>query len=92
MHNHFGEPERGLTSNTRGVVMQNTIEITRLSRKEKLRIMEAIWENLSTDPEQVESPDWHRHALEDTERRVSSGQEKTMDWSEAKNELRNRFE
>ena len=72
--------------------MQNAIEIAHLSRKEKLRIMEAIWEDLSTDQEQVESPDWHRHALEDTERRVSLGQDKIVDWSEAKNELRKRFE
>lgn len=72
--------------------MQNTIEITHLSRKEKLRIMEAIWEDLATDQKQVESPAWHRHALEDTERRVSSGQEEILEWSEAKNELRKRFE
>jgi len=72
--------------------MQTAIEIAHLSRKEKLRIMEAIWEDLSADQKQVESPAWHRYALKDTERRVSSGQEEILEWSEAKNELRKRFE
>jgi len=72
--------------------MQNTIEIKHLSRKEKLRIMEAIWEDLLREDEEVESPDWHQKALQETERRVSSGQEKIVDWQAAKKELRERFE
>jgi len=53
--------------------------------------MEAIWEDLSNDQEQVESPDWHRHALQETKRRLSSGREKIVDWPDAKKELRKRF-
>jgi hypothetical protein len=37
--------------------MSNTIEIKHLSREEKLRVMEAIWEDLSIEEEQVKSPD-----------------------------------
>ena len=72
--------------------MQNTVEIKQLSREEKLRVMEAIWEDLSTEDELIESPEWHKDALQETERRLSSGQEKIMEWRDAKNELRNRFE
>ena len=72
--------------------MQNTIEIRHLSREEKLRVMEAIWEDLLTDEEQVESPDWHQKALKETESRLSSGQEKIVYWQDAKRELRKRFE
>jgi len=72
--------------------MSNTIDIGHLSREEKLRIMEAIWEDLSREDEQVESPEWHREALEETDRRRQSGQEGVVDWQEAKKELRNRFE
>ncbi|MCD4777836.1 MAG: addiction module protein, partial [Desulfobacterales bacterium] len=53
--------------------MQNTIEIKHLSREEKLRIMEVIWEDLSREDEKVESPDWHQKALQETERRLSLG-------------------
>jgi len=72
--------------------MQNTIEIKHLSREEKLRVMEAIWEDLSNEEEQIESPDWHKKALQETEHRFSSGQEKIVDWQDAKKELRKRFE
>jgi hypothetical protein len=72
--------------------MQNTIEIKHLSREEKLRMMEAIWEDLSKEEEQVESPDWHKKALQETEHRLSEGQEKIVDWQDAKKELQKRFE
>ena len=72
--------------------MQNDIEIKHLSREEKLRVMEAIWEDLSREDEEVESPGWHQKALQETERRHSGGQEKIVDWQAAKKELRNRFE
>jgi len=73
-------------------IMQNTIEIKQLSREEKLRVMEAIWEDLSNEEDQIESPDWHKKALQETERRLSSGQEKIVDWQDAKKDLRKRFE
>ena len=72
--------------------MSNVIEIKKLSREEKLRVMEAIWEDLSREDEQVESPDWHREALQETDQRHRSGREKIRDWHDAKKELRKRFE
>ena len=72
--------------------MQNTIEIKQLSREEKLRVMEAIWEDLSNEEDQIESPDWHKKVLQETECRLSSGQEKIVDWQYAKKDLRKRFE
>jgi len=72
--------------------MPNTIEIKNLSKEEKLRVMEAIWEDLSRDEEAVESPDWHREALQETKSRVNSGEEAAIDWHQAKNDLRKRFE
>ncbi len=56
--------------------MQNIIEIKQLSREEKLKVMEAIWKDLSDEEEKIESPDWHKKALEETELRLSSGQDK----------------
>lgn len=72
--------------------MSNKSEIGHLSQEEKLRVMEAIWEDLSREAEQVESPEWHLTALEETERRLQSGQEEMVDWEDAKKELRKRFE
>jgi len=72
--------------------MQNIFEIGHLSREDKLRLMEAIWEDLSKDDEEVESPKWHQEALEETEQRLNLGEEKKVDWHTSKKELRERFE
>lgn len=72
--------------------MQSSIDIKNLSREEKLRVMEAIWEDLTREEDQIESPDWHREALLATDRRLRSGQEGVVDWNDAKKELRKRFE
>jgi phosphoribosylanthranilate isomerase len=72
--------------------MQNTFEIQHLSREEKLRVMEAIWEDLSKEAQEIESPAWHQEALKETEQRLKTGEEKTVDWHTAKKELRKRFE
>lgn len=72
--------------------MSNCIEIQNLSKEEKLRVMEAIWEDLSKDDDQIESPDWHLQTLQETDQRLRSGQENIVDWHDAKKELRKRFE
>ena len=72
--------------------MKDMIGIKQLSREEKLRVMEAIWEDLSSEDQSIQSPVWHESILQETEQRVQSGQEQTFDWKEAKKELRKRFE
>ena len=72
--------------------MQNTIEIGHLSRAEKLRIIEDIWDDLSRDETEVQSPGWHQDTLRKTKQQVDSGQETIVDWKSAKQELRKRFE
>ena len=71
--------------------MQNTFEIGHLSKEDKLKIMQAIWEDLSKDDEEIESPGWHQDVLLDTERRLHLGEEEAVDWDTAKKELRKRF-
>ena len=72
--------------------MQNTFDIGNLSKEDKLRVMEAIWEDLSKEDTEVESPKWHREALQETEQRLNLGEEKKIDWQTAKKDLRKRFE
>ena len=72
--------------------MHNNFEIGHLSREDKLRVMEAIWEDLSKEDEEMESPKWHQKALLETEQRLNLGEEKNVDWHDAKKGLRERFE
>ena len=70
--------------------MISTADIARMSREEKLQALEAIWADLSKDAAAVESPPWHEDVLKETQARASAGQERIVDWSEAKRELRDR--
>ena len=72
--------------------MVNLLQIEKMSRKEKLQAMEALWADLSRNDDDLESPDWHRSALEETEKRLASGVENVLDWEDAKRELRKRCE
>ena len=72
--------------------MVTTLQIEQMSRIEKLQVMEAIWADLSKSENDVESPVWHEVALKETERVLADGNERIIDWEEAKKELRKRFE
>jgi hypothetical protein len=66
----------------------SALEIQQLPRQEKLRLMEALWADLSRDEAEVESPAWHADALRETAERVARGEEKILDWEQAKTKLR----
>ena len=59
-----------------------------MPRAEKLRLMEALWVELSRDEAEFESPAWHESALRETAERFSEGREEVIDWEQAKAELR----
>ena len=65
-------------------------EIQQMPRQEKLRLMEALWDDLSRDEAELESPVWHATALAETQQRLDKGQEQVLDWEQAKAELRQR--
>ncbi|MFC1499167.1 addiction module protein [Verrucomicrobiota bacterium] len=69
-----------------------TLELDKMSRAEKLQTMETLWVDLSQDDTNIESPAWHHDVLKKTEEKVSSGLEQPIDWTNAKQELRKRFE
>lgn len=58
-----------------------------LSRAEKLRMMEALWDDL-THEAPLASPAWHAEALQATEAAVAEGKTSFIDWEAAKQYLR----
>jgi hypothetical protein len=66
--------------------------VQQMSRSEKLKLMELLWEQLSRPDDAFESPAWHEQALRETEKRLAEGKEQVVDWEAAKKELRRRFE
>ena len=70
--------------------MDITLPLDQMTTAEKLRALEALWDDLSRHEKGLDSPPWHGEALRETERRVAAGEEKPMDWEVAKDELRKR--
>jgi Putative addiction module component len=66
----------------------SALEIQQMPRREKLKLMETLWADLSRDEAEVESPAWHADALRETSERVARGEEMILDWEQAKAELR----
>ena len=62
-------------------------EIYALSREEKLFLMEALWEDFSRDPEQVEVPQWHLDILREREEAFQRGEDELIDWEVAKQQI-----
>jgi hypothetical protein len=69
-----------------------SLPLTQMSRAEKLMALEALWEDLTRNGEEFESPGWHREELSAAEQRVKSGQEQFVNWEAAKDQLRKRHE
>jgi len=60
------------------------LPIEQLSRVEKLRMMEALWEDLSRDESLLASPAWHGDALREAEKSLALGDADFIDWDQAK--------
>jgi hypothetical protein len=67
------------------------IALDTMTVPEKLRLMEALWADLSRHADTLELPAWHAQALRETERRVAEGKETALDWEPAKRQLRAGF-
>lgn len=65
-------------------------EIREMPIDQKLRLMEAIWTEISRTSDDYVSPDWHGEELQETEKRRASGIEVAIDWETAKEKLRSR--
>ncbi|PHS14764.1 MAG: acyl-protein synthetase [Kangiella sp.] len=62
-----------------------------LPKSEKMKVMEFLWEEITIDDSSYISPGWHENVLIETEKSVKEGDIKGVDWSKAKQELRNEF-
>lgn len=53
----------------------------------QLQALEEIWESLSRDETDFNSPGWHQEAVRETAARYEAGEEGPLDWAAAKREL-----
>ena len=70
--------------------MLPTLPLHEMTLEEKLQTMEALWEDLSRNPDTLESPSWHEDVLRERQQRLSDGESSFMDWEQAKAYIRSR--
>jgi len=68
--------------------MSATLPLNEMSLPEKLRMMEALWEDLSRNSDALDSPAWHATVLEEREKRIAAGEAHFSDWEIAKADIR----
>lgn len=67
-------------------------ELHKLAPEEKLKIIELLWSDLAADGESFPSPAWHEEELRKTAAEFAAGRLETLNWEDAKKELRKHFE
>jgi hypothetical protein len=65
------------------------MNIANMTRTEKLSMMEALWDDLSRDPAEFASPEWHEQELKEAEQAVADSRAGFVSWDAAKKTLRN---
>ena len=70
--------------------MDLALPLDQMSVEEKIRAIERLWEDLAKVPANVPSPSWHRDVLDARDKRHASGQEGSIPWDKAKEEIRRR--
>ena len=61
--------------------------IESLTAAERLELMEVLWDGISHNERNFESPAWHAEDLRKTEERVAAGLETFHDWDDVKARL-----
>lgn len=59
-----------------------------MSLADKLALMETLWTDLSKQPEELPSPDWHHDVLLERKMAAEKGELQFIDWDQALHDLK----
>ena len=63
-----------------------TTEIRNMPTKEKIVLMEEIWDTLSYDEAKIDSPEWHKEVLYERRKLIQNGKTKFISINELKSQ------
>jgi len=66
--------------------MEKTLinELSRLNKNEKLLLVEALWDSIASDPEEVDVPDHHKSILEQRLKTLEEDKKNGSSWKEVR--------
>mgnify|MGYP002400847006 CR=1 FL=1 len=65
-------------------------ELKQMTLPEKIRLMEALWDDLCRTEEAIPVSGWHKDVLDERERQVAQGEAGFLDWDAAKDRIAKR--
>ena len=71
--------------------MDTLLPLDQMSRADKSRAIDVLWNEFQPNKETMDSPEWHPTALKETQKRYEDGLEIPMDLDEAEHQLRTRL-
>jgi putative addiction module component (TIGR02574 family) len=63
------------------------LQLDQMTLEEKLRTMEALWDNLCQHEETIPVPQWQKDLLDERERLIKQGRAQFSDWETAKKRI-----
>jgi putative addiction module component (TIGR02574 family) len=63
-------------------------DIRQMPLSEKLALFEALWSELSSEPEHIDIPQWHKDILAERLQAAERGEVEVIDWEIAKAQIR----
>ena len=75
-------------SGKRGISMNISLPLDKMTRLDKIAVMEKLWDDLCRDPESIPSPTWHKEVLEAREKEIKEGKAKFTSFDQAKKRIR----
>ena len=62
----------------------NVIDIKKMNVRDRLQMMEALWDSLLAEKPDIESPVWHKDILEDRKTKIKNGKAEFVSLKELK--------
>lgn len=62
-------------------------DIRQMPLQQKVELLEVVWSELSSVPDSVEVPQWHRDILDEREKLAQRGSATFIDWDLAKEQI-----
>jgi len=63
-------------------------EIRKMPFPEKLALLETLWSEISSEPERIEIPQWHKEILDERMQAAENGRVDLIDWELAKQQIK----
>jgi len=64
------------------------LPLEKMTLADKLEAMELLWADISKQPTELPSPEWHKDVLDERRRLVAAGKLKFLDWDTAIADIR----